>query len=175
MGLRPEEVQGKYSYQLSGGQRQRIMLARAFMVKPRLIVADELVSMIDVSLRAGILNVMLDLKQRWGISFIYITHDLSTAHYISNEVAVMYLKIIVEAGSMDKIVNEPLHPYVQLLTDSIPILDLEHGRREIKLLRIELSRRAELMKGCKFYDRCPRRMYALKRVQRSLRSIESIE
>ena len=159
VGLRAEEVLGKYPHQLSGGQRQRIMLARAFLLRPKLIAADEPVSMIDASLRAGVLNVMLNLKKDWGVSFLYITHDLSTAYHISDDIIIMYLGGIMEMGSVDRIVEEPLHPYVQLLLGSVPIPDPEHRWKErIELPRTELTSRPGVVKGCKFYDRCPKRM-----------------
>ncbi len=158
VGLRPEEVLGKYPHQLSGGQRQRLMLARAFLLRPRLIVADEPVSMIDASLRAGILNIMLDLKRRSGISFLYITHDLSTARYVSDEIMIMYRGSIVERGPADRVIDEPLHPYSRLLVSSIPVPDPSRRWRErIELPREELSARAGEAPGCKFYDRCPLR------------------
>jgi len=159
VGLRPEEVLGKYPHQLSGGQRQRLMLARAFLLKPRLIVADEPVSMIDASLRAGILNVMLDLKRKAGISFLYITHDLSTAHYVSDDIIIMYRGSIMEMGPVDKVISEPIHPYVQLLINSIPVPDPKHRWRDrIVLPKTELAAQASEITGCKFYDRCPFRM-----------------
>ena len=159
VGLRPEEVLGKYPHQLSGGQRQRLMLARAFLLRPRLIVADEPVSMIDASLRAGILNVMLDLKRKAGISFLYITHDLSTAHYVSDDIIIMYRGSIMEMGPVDKVISEPMHPYVQLLINSIPVPDPKHRWRDrIVLPKTELAAQAVEIAGCKFYDRCPYRM-----------------
>jgi len=158
VGLRAEEILGKYPHQLSGGQRQRIMLARAFLTKPKLIVADEPVSMIDASLRAGILNIMLNMKKS-GVSFLYITHDLSTAYYISDEIIIMYLGSIMEMGSSDIVMEEPLHPYTQLLLDSIPIPDPTHRWKEkIKLSAMKLSERNKMRTGCKFYEQCPRRM-----------------
>lgn len=159
VGLRPGEILGKYPHQLSGGQRQRIMLAKAFMLNPRLTVVDEPVSMIDASLRAGVLNVMLNLKKAWGLSFIYITHDLSTARYISDDIIVMYRGGVMEEGPFNKVIDEALHPYVQLLTKSVPVPDPEHRWKDrIKLPRTEFSSQAKLVKGCKFYDRCPKRM-----------------
>ena len=166
VGLRTEEVLGKYPHQLSGGQRQRIMLAKAFVVRPKLMLADEPVSMIDASLRAGVLNVMLSMKRDWGVSFIYITHDLSTARHISDDIIIMYMGSTVEMGSIDRVVEEPLHPYVQLLMESIPIPDPKHRRREaeeaegerLTFPRTALSGQSKIVKGCKFYDRCPKRM-----------------
>ncbi len=156
VGLRAEEVLGKYPHQLSGGQRQRLMLARAFLLRPRLIIADEPVSMIDASLRANILNLMLDLKDKLGVSFIYITHDLSTAHYVSNRIMILYRGVITEMGDIDKVVYNPVHPYVQLLLDSIPVPDPEERWRErITLPKMELEVEEEHIHGCKFYERCP--------------------
>lgn len=157
VGLRPEEILGRYPHQLSGGQRQRILLARSLLLKPRLIVADEPVSMLDASLRAEVLNLMLDLKERAGVSFLYITHDLSTASYISDFMAIMYRGVLVETGPVSKIVDEPLHPYTKLLMDSIP--EPDPARRWAS--RIELPSREyaeEKAAGCRFYDRCPYRM-----------------
>ena len=156
VGLRAEEVLGRYPHQLSGGQRQRIMLARAFLLKPRLIIADEPVSMIDVSLRAGILNLMLDLKKRIGVSFIYITHDLSTAYYISNQIIIMYLGSTVEMGLADKVIKEPLHPYSQLLISSIPIPNPEERWQDrVKFDLLEQTDKTLQSVGCKFHSRCP--------------------
>lgn len=157
VGLRPDEVLGKYPHQLSGGQRQRVMLARALLLKPRLVVADEPVSMIDASLRASILNIMLDLVRKQGASIIYITHDLSTAHYVSDQIMVMYRGSVVELGGIDKVINNPVHPYVKLLVSSIPVPDpRSRWRDRITLPRIEMYSRE--VEGCKFYDRCPIRV-----------------
>jgi len=157
VGLRKDEVLNKYPYQLSGGQRQRIMLARALLLKPRLVVADEPVSMLDASLRATILNYILELKEKYNIYFIYITHDLSTADYISDYIAIMYRGSIVEAGLAKDIIREPLHPYTQLLMESIPIPDPSSRKRR----SIDIWYREEVetnVRGCKFYSRCPFRM-----------------
>ena len=159
VGLRTEEILGKYPHQLSGGQRQRIMLAKAFMLNPKITLADEPVSMIDASLRAGVLNVMLNMKKDWGLSFIYITHDLSTARYISDDIIIMYRGGVMEEGPFNMVIDEALHPYVQLLTKSVPVPDPEHRwKDQIKLPRMELSSQSELVKSCKFYDRCPKKM-----------------
>jgi len=159
VGLRADEILGKYPHQLSGGQRQRIMLARAFLLRPRLIVCDEPVSMIDASLRASILNVMLDLKEEWKISFLYITHDLSTARYVSDDIIVMYLGSIVEMGPVDEVVTKPLHPYVQLLIGSVPVPDPRRRWKDnVELPRTELTSQSLQARGCKFYPRCPKRI-----------------
>jgi ABC-type oligopeptide transport system ATPase subunit len=123
VGLRSEDVLEKYPHQLSGGQRQRIMVARAYLLRPRLIVADEPVSMVDASRRAMILDIMLRLKQDHGISFLYITHDLSTAYQIGDEMIVLYRGRIAEQGPTRRVIGNPRHPYVKLLISSIPVPD----------------------------------------------------
>jgi peptide/nickel transport system ATP-binding protein len=123
VGLKGENVLYKYSHQLSGGQLQRIMIARAYMLKPSLIVADEPVSMIDVSLRAMILKIMVKLRDEYGISFIYITHDFSTAYQIGNEMYILYHGMTVEKGDTVKIINNPQHSYTKKLIASIPTVD----------------------------------------------------
>jgi len=161
VGLRPEEILGKYPHQLSGGQRQRIMLARAFLLRPRIVVADEPVSMLDASMRADILHLMLDLKRRWNVSFLYITHDLSTAHYVSDSIAIMYQGSILEMGPIDDVISNPLHPYSKLLIDSIPIPDPgQRWQEHVQLPSKELQ--TQISNGCKFYDRCGARMEVCK-------------
>ena len=122
VGIRGEEVLEKYPHQLSGGQRQRMMVARAFMLKPRIIVADEPVSMVDASLRAMILDIMLRMRDQYNISFLYITHDLSTAYQVGDQIYILYQGSIAENGATGKVIEGPRHPYVQLLIDSIPCL-----------------------------------------------------
>jgi ABC-type oligopeptide transport system ATPase subunit len=123
VGLRGNEVMEKYPHQLSGGQRQRMMIARAYMLRPEIIVADEPVSMVDASLRAVILNAMQRLRDDHGISFLYITHDLSTAYQICDEMYVLYHGEVVEKGSAVDIIERPTHPYVKQLIASIPVPD----------------------------------------------------
>ncbi len=156
VGLRSEEVLGKYPHQLSGGQRQRLMLARAFLIRPRLIVADEPVSMIDASLRANILNLMLSLRDKLKVSYIYITHDLSTAHYVSDEIMILYKGSITEMGDISKVISNPIHPYVRILLESIPIPDPDRRWRDkIVLPKIEEYSGDRITHGCKFFNRCP--------------------
>lgn len=123
VGMRGDEVLHKYPHQLSGGQRQRMMVARAYMVKPTLIVADEPVSMIDASLRAMILDIMLKLRDEHNISFLYITHDLSTAYQIGDEMLLLYRGLTVEKGDTARIIENPQHPYAKDLVASIPVPD----------------------------------------------------
>jgi peptide/nickel transport system ATP-binding protein len=158
VGLHGEDVLRKYPHQLSGGQRQRIMMARAYMVKPKLIVADEPVSMIDASLRASILDVMLRLKDESNISFLYITHDLSTAYQISNQIYVLYQGIVAEKGSTISVIDQPHHPYVQLLVDSVPVPDPNVKWQGEIVLPPEEEMRSSVHSGCRFYPRCPARM-----------------
>jgi peptide/nickel transport system ATP-binding protein len=158
VGLRGEDVLRKYPHQLSGGQRQRIMMARAYMVKPKLIVADEPVSMVDASLRAAILDVMLRLRDEMEISFIYITHDLSTAYQIGDQIYILYQGATAECGATTEVIDHPKHPYVQLLVDSVPAPDPSQKWDT----DIELPEEEELdgfaTSGCRFYPRCPHRM-----------------
>ncbi|HEY63755.1 MAG TPA: ABC transporter ATP-binding protein [Caldilineae bacterium] len=159
VGLRGEEVLEKYPHQLSGGQRQRMMVARAYLLKPRLIVADEPVSMVDASLRAMILDIMLRLRDEHNISFLYITHDLSTAYQIGDRIYLLYQGTIAERGDTVEVIENPKHPYVQLLIDSIPVPDpkVRWGSETVISLDDE-QMRGEVTTGCRFYPRCPQRM-----------------
>jgi ABC-type oligopeptide transport system ATPase subunit len=123
VGLSPEETLGRYPHQLSGGQRQRIMIARTLLLRPKLIVADEPVSMVDASLRVTILTNLLQLKEQFGISLVYITHDLATAYQISDHILVLHRGEIVEAGTAEQVVKHPQHDYTRLLIGSIPVAD----------------------------------------------------
>ena len=123
VNLRPLDVLGKYPHQLSGGERQRVMLARAYMLKPKVIVADEAISMLDVAVRAVIMNILLDFKEKLGISTIFITHDLSAAHYLGGDIMVMKRGRVVERGDVDDVLSNPAHVYTRLLLESIPSPD----------------------------------------------------
>ena len=131
VGLQPDETLGRFPHQLSGGQRQRIMVARALLLKPRIILADEPVSMVDASLRATILESIQELKDNLGISVVYITHDLTTAFQISDEILIMYRGNVVEYGDVAKVIQNPLHAYTQLLIESIPQADPDKRWGEI--------------------------------------------
>jgi len=159
VGLRGEEVLEKYPHQLSGGQRQRMMVARAFLLKPKLIVADEPVSMVDASLRAMILDLMLKLRDEHNISFLYITHDLSTAYQIGDRIYLLYQGSIAERGDTRDVIENPKHPYVQLLINSIPVPDpnIRWGGDSVLTLDDE-QMRVNAGSGCRFYNRCPHRM-----------------
>ena len=125
VGLRPEETLGRFPHQLSGGQRQRTMVARTLLLRPKVIVADEPVSMVDASLRVTVLGNLLQLKRDYGISLIYITHDLATAYQISDRIIVLHRGEVVEAGDPEQVVKHPEHPYTKLLISSIPLPDPE--------------------------------------------------
>ena len=159
VGLQPEEILGRFPHQLSGGQRQRVMVARALLLKPKLIVADEPVSMVDASLRATILGSLRKLTDEHGISILYITHDLATAYQISDSILVLYRAYLAEAGAVEQVVMAPCHPYTQLLVSAIP---RAHATRDW-LVQEEDSRRNGLAltaMGCCFADRCPHTMPA---------------
>ena len=158
VGLRPGEVLGRYPHQLSGGQRQRIVVARSLLLQPKLIVADEPVSMIDASLRANILTKLKELRDEFGISLLYITHDLATAHQISDQIFILYRGRVVEVGDATSVIQHPQHPYTQLLVSSIPRPDPDNrwqGTVEIPL--VELSPGGDRA-GCLFRHRCPHAM-----------------
>ena len=158
VGLRPAETLGRFPHQLSGGQRQRLMVARAVLCKPKLILADEPVSMVDASLRATILTSLRRLNQELGISIVYITHDLTTAYQIAEDIAIMYAGSIVEAGPVDQVIRDPKHPYTQLLIASIPLPD--KSKRWGGAVKDEASIAAakRTTTGCRFAPRCPAAM-----------------
>ena len=157
VGLRPDEMLGRYPHQLSGGQRQRMMVARALLLKPRIILADEPVSMVDASLRATILESIRTLNRDLGISVVYVTHDLTTAYQICDDILVMYKGSVVEQGSVERVIRDPKHPYTQLLVESIPQMRTdrawEQGAEEV----LSIDESVDTM-GCKFADRCPQVM-----------------
>jgi peptide/nickel transport system ATP-binding protein len=153
VGLLGEEVLDKYPHQLSGGQRQRMMVARAYLMKPRLIVADEPVSMVDASLRSMILDVMLRLRDEAGISFLYITHDLSTAYQVADDIHILYRGALVETGPVAQVLENPAHPYTRLLIDSVPLPD--PGQRWSEDMQVVWEDSDDSSDdGCCFYCRC---------------------
>ena len=156
VGLRPNETLGRFPHQLSGGQRQRIGVARALLCRPRVIVADEPVSMVDASLRATILASLQVLNRDFGISIIYITHDLTTAYQICENIVVLYLGKVAEVGTVERVIREPKHPYTQLLVSSIPVAD--RRRRwgdDVPNDADATPRTSGGRTGCLFAPRCP--------------------
>jgi len=149
-----DEMIKKYPHMLSGGQRQRVVLARALAVKPKIILADEPVSMLDVSIRAEMLELMQELQKKYNISFIYITHDLATARYFGQRIGILYLGKIVEMGPIDQVLVNPKHPYTQALIDAISEPDPDNLHRE-KKIRINEPSDVDVYQGCRFRARCP--------------------
>jgi peptide/nickel transport system ATP-binding protein len=154
VGLRPADTLGRYPHQLSGGQRQRIMVARALLAKPRLIIADEPVSMVDASLRATILGSLRKLNQDFGISVLYITHDLTTAYQVSKNIIVLYGGSVSEAGDVELVVRQPKHPYTQLLIGAIPSPNPRH-RWAARRGASDASVPPGINASCRFVARCP--------------------
>jgi len=158
VGLRAGDEE-RYPHEFSGGQCQRIAIARALILRPDIVVFDEAVSALDVSIRAQILRLVLDLQQRLGLSYIFISHDLGVVKRVSDRIAVMYLGRIVEIGPADAIVRGPLHPYAEALLRAIPIADPRRMRvRDLGLAEGEATSPLDAPAGCAFHQRCPRRM-----------------
>jgi peptide/nickel transport system ATP-binding protein len=159
VGLHPQDTLGRFPHQLSGGQRQRLMVARALLLRPKLLIADEPVSMIDASLRAIVLSSLRTLNTDLGIPILYITHDLTTAYHVANAIIVLYRGTIVEAGDAEAVIQNPQHPYTRLLVDSIPSPDLDtawgNGRPLAESFGTPASASAG---GCPFVARCPHAM-----------------
>jgi peptide/nickel transport system ATP-binding protein len=149
-----EDIVKKYPHMLSGGQRQRVVLARALALKPKVILADEPVSMLDVSIRAEMLELMQELQKKYNISFIYITHDLATARYFGQRIGILYMGKMVEIGPINQVLVNPRHPYTQALIDAIsePNPDNLHKERKI---RINDPLDIDVYQGCRFRARCP--------------------
>jgi len=156
VNLRPDDVLGRFPHQLSGGERQRVMLARAYMLRPKVIVADEPISMLDVAVRAIFMNIILDFKERHGMSTIFITHDLSSAYYLGGDIMVMARGRVVEEGLAETVMARPKHPYTQLLLQSIPSPDPDerwHGLPPSR--QVGPTGRMASRDRCLFAERCP--------------------
>jgi peptide/nickel transport system ATP-binding protein len=155
VGLTPAEAfYNKYPHQLSGGQRQRVVIGRAMILKPEFVVADEPVAMVDVSIRAQILDLMSSLKQEFGLTYVFITHDLATANYFCDRIAIMYLGKIAEAGPRNDVFKSPKHPYTVALMSAIPVPDPKH-RMDRLIPRGEIPSAINPPSGCRFHPRCP--------------------
>lgn len=150
----PEEFLHRFPHELSGGQRQRVATGRAFILSPEFVVADEPVSMLDVSIRAEILNLMLSLVEKSDASFLYITHDLALARHMCDRMGIMYLGKIMEKGVTEQIVYEPLHPYTQALISAVPVPDPTMKRSDI-VIKGEIPSPINPPSGCRFHTRCP--------------------
>jgi oligopeptide/dipeptide ABC transporter ATP-binding protein len=150
----PEEFLYRFPHEMSGGQRQRVAVARAFVLNPSFIVADEPVSMLDVSIRAEIVNLMVDLVKKSQASIIFISHDLALAKHIADRIAVLYLGKMMELGSSENVVDQPLHPYTQALVSAVPVPDPE-SKRTKDVISGEIPSPVDPPMGCRFHTRCP--------------------
>ncbi|WP_262027419.1 ABC transporter ATP-binding protein [Microvirga sp. Mcv34] len=153
VGLNAEQA-NRYPHQFSGGQRQRIGIARALSVRPKLIIADEPVSALDVSIQAQILNLMMDLRDEFGLSYLFVSHDLSVVHHIADRIGVMYLGFMVETASRDQLFSRPKHPYTKALLSAAPTIDKALRKPEIEIAG-EVPSALRLPQGCCFRTRCP--------------------
>ncbi len=155
VGLTPPQTYlFRYPHELSGGQRQRVAIARALVIEPAFVVADEPTSMLDVSIRTGIINLMLDLAQRLGITYLYVTHDLAVARYMCQRIAVMYLGKIVEVGETEELLRNPQHPYTKALLSAVPIPDPNYHRQPVNISG-DITPAVDPPPRCRFYNRCP--------------------
>ncbi|MDG6999140.1 MAG: ABC transporter ATP-binding protein [Nitrososphaerota archaeon] len=166
VNLEPKQVADKYPFQLSGGQRQRVNIARALATRPELIIADEPVSMLDVSLRTGVLQLLEKLKREYGLTFIIITHDMAVARQVSDRIAVMYLGKIVEIGTSTEVIDHPIHPYTRMLLAATPELERTKVERKtgVSVEEGTIGSAMNLPTGCRFHPRCK---YAIEKCRKS--------
>ena len=172
VGLRPEETLGRFPHQLSGGQRQRMAVARALLMRPKLLIADEPVSMVDASLRATILESLSKLNTELAVTILYITHDLTTAYHVCDYIIILYRGSVMEAGDVDKVVTEPKHPYTQLLIDSVPWPDIHRQWGQQEIVSTDEDKSLASLNGCKFAGRCPHVMEKCKTTRPPLYQID---
>jgi peptide/nickel transport system ATP-binding protein len=150
----PDEFYSRFPHELSGGQRQRVVIARALILGPKFVVADEPIAMLDVSIRAQILKLLLDLKKEMNLTLLIITHDLAIAKYFADHVAIMYLGQIVESAEREQVFQNPMHPYTKALFSSVPIPDPEASKKRM-VIRGEIPSAISPPPGCRFNPRCP--------------------
>jgi peptide/nickel transport system ATP-binding protein len=155
VGLAPARFAARYTHELSGGQRQRVNIARALALQPRVVILDEAVSALDKSVEAQVLNLLLDLKDAFNLTYVFISHDLNVVHYVSDRVMVMYLGQVVEIGAADALFDKPAHPYTRALLSSIPAMDPEH-RTEKAAISGDPPNPINPPSGCRFHTRCPK-------------------
>jgi oligopeptide/dipeptide ABC transporter ATP-binding protein len=163
VGLEPDSM-SRFPHEFSGGQRQRIAIARALALNPKFVVADEPVSALDVSIRAQILNLMNQLKKRFQLTYLYISHDLSTIQFITDRIVVMYLGKVVETGPVKAIFKTPKHPYTKILLDAVPIPNPLHRNRRKPMIG-EPPSPISPPRGCRFHPRCPQKMEACQQIE----------
>ncbi len=169
VGLSPQLAE-RYPHELSGGQRQRAVIARALVLEPDLIVCDEPISALDVSIQAQVVNLLKQLQQRLSVAYVFISHDLKVVHHVSDEIAVMYLGKIVEIGRRDRLFSNPEHPYTRALIAAVPVV--ERGRRRDRLLMHgDPPSPFELPAGCRFHTRCPLAVDTCRRVEPALTAL----
>jgi peptide/nickel transport system ATP-binding protein len=172
VNLNPRENMHKRPHELSGGERQRVAIARAIIIQPRFIVADEPVSMLDVSVRSGIMNLLLDMKDQLKLTYLFITHDISAARYMCDRIAVMYLALIVEEAPTEEIINEPLHPYTRALIAVVPAIDFTE-KRYLSAIKGKVPDAVNPPSGCRFHPRCPHAMEVCRIEIPDLREVKS--
>lgn len=167
----PEQFMSRYPHELSGGQRQRVAIARALVMGPDFIVADEPVSMLDASIRAEVLNVITDLRDKLGLTFLFITHDLALSKHVTDRLGIMYLGRFAEIAPSDELVSKPFHPYTQALIAAIPVPDPD-GRKVKVLAGGEVPSATNVPSGCRFHPRCPYAKQLCKEQEPELREVE---
>ncbi len=170
VGLPPEEFYNRFPRHLSGGQRQRVVIARAVITSPKFVVADEVTAMLDVSIRSQILKLLIEMKNELGLTYLFITHDLASAKYICDRIAVMYLGKIVEIAKTYDIFKEPLHPYTKILMASVPVPDPKMKTKKF-IPTGEIPSPINIPSGCRFHPRCPYAMKTCSKIEPELKDV----